>query len=266
MKNKRNEEFTLIELLIVVAIIAILAALLLPALNQARKRAYIAACLSNLKQLGIGMTGYTSDYQDYCVPFQTDAMYGSVPEQWLHIMIKNDYINGATLLCPAREGEAISSYHRNNRELLRKMSSKSYNFTTEAARVPDYGYNSEGLGKTRARVSTFTGTTPFPVKISAVKQPSRKIMNADGLVVVKTNPTQLGEYGRAQLFWAAPTANTAGPDPRHEGACNFLFAAGNAGILKAPCKGPMGMDFIYNLTKWPNKPNNMWTAGDTVPY
>lgn len=54
--------FTLIELLVVIAIIAILAAILFPVFAQARMKAKTAACLSNTKQLGLGLSMYADDY------------------------------------------------------------------------------------------------------------------------------------------------------------------------------------------------------------
>lgn len=55
--------FTLVELLVVLAIIAILIAILLPVVTAARRQANQVACQSNLRQLGIAMAGYASDYQ-----------------------------------------------------------------------------------------------------------------------------------------------------------------------------------------------------------
>ena len=62
---KRNTNFTLIELLVVIAIIAILAALLMPALNKARTTARAAKCISNLKQCGMMIGMYGSDFNGY---------------------------------------------------------------------------------------------------------------------------------------------------------------------------------------------------------
>ncbi len=63
--RRREAGFTLVELLVVVAIITILAGMLLPALEKAVSSARQAACQSNFKQLGVAFTCYAGDYQGY---------------------------------------------------------------------------------------------------------------------------------------------------------------------------------------------------------
>jgi prepilin-type N-terminal cleavage/methylation domain-containing protein/prepilin-type processing-associated H-X9-DG protein len=63
-KHRVRGGFTLIELLVVIAIIAILAAILFPVFAQARDKARSAACLSNTKQLSLGVMMYAQDYDE----------------------------------------------------------------------------------------------------------------------------------------------------------------------------------------------------------
>src|SRR5688572_8951045 len=62
--RRERAGFTLIELLVVIAIIAILAAILFPVFAQAREKARQSSCLSNFRQLGLGMMMYAQDYDE----------------------------------------------------------------------------------------------------------------------------------------------------------------------------------------------------------
>ena len=72
--------FTLIEVLVVVAIVTVLASLLLPALAQAKAKAHAIACASNIKQLSLGWLLYADDNTDLLVNNQ--IYFGFLSQPW----------------------------------------------------------------------------------------------------------------------------------------------------------------------------------------
>jgi prepilin-type N-terminal cleavage/methylation domain-containing protein/prepilin-type processing-associated H-X9-DG protein len=98
--------FTLVELLVVIAIIAILAALLLPVVGRAKEKGRSAACLSNLRQVGISLQLYVQDHENK-LPVMYDALVStsSVPvtnSQATIDQVLSNYLGAARiLLCPS---------------------------------------------------------------------------------------------------------------------------------------------------------------------
>jgi len=85
-RQLRLNGFTLVELLVVIGIIAVLIAVLLAALGRARAQANRVVCLSNIRQLGVGILMYCNDNKGY---FPTVALAGQggyiqYPEDWIH--------------------------------------------------------------------------------------------------------------------------------------------------------------------------------------
>jgi prepilin-type N-terminal cleavage/methylation domain-containing protein/prepilin-type processing-associated H-X9-DG protein len=190
-KPYRKLAFTLIELLVVIAIIAILAAILFPVFARARENARRASCLSNLKQIGLGIMMYTQDYDEkYPTVFvgtrgsagdgytiQTDASMpgkhyrvndGSYSNYWMTWMDEVfPYVKSLQVfVCPSQP-DNYRDYNGN----------QSYN-------VPYYGYNKYGNGIAAAQVDqpsiTMLGMDMHYYYISSTGCSSRTlILNTD---------------------------------------------------------------------------------------
>ena len=203
-----NRGFTLIELLVVIAIIAILAAILFPAFARARENARRASCMSNLKQIGLGIMQYTQDY-DETMPVYDWPDSGCVGgtgggngcHGWANVV--QPYVKSDQLFqCPSEsKGPAIHT----------------------AVGYSDYAYSlNMGWLNFSAAPSNF-GT----VSLSAISQPVQSVVVVDAATGAATNNIYTGTKAETGLV----TSLTEGM--RHLDGINYLFADGHVKWLKS---------------------------------
>ena len=119
-KERNRQYFTLLELLIVVAIIAILAGMLLPALHASMQKAKQIQCSGNLKQVIAAQQYYSMDFKD-CFVRSVTADNSVKYEAWMHLLAKDSdwklgnkkifpgYISSKVFQCPAMDFRSIPS-------------------------------------------------------------------------------------------------------------------------------------------------------------
>lgn len=117
----RQRGFTLIELLVVIAILAILAAILFPVFARARASARQTGCISNLRQLGLALEMYASDYRDL-YPYACDSADTYAPDIWAPFPEWQ-----AQIAIMPRVVDVLQPYTR-NREIFRCPADTGYDY------------------------------------------------------------------------------------------------------------------------------------------
>ena len=101
---KRTKGFTLVELLVVVAIIALLVSILLPTLGKAKEQARMVSCLANLKSLGLSFAFYSTENDGW---YPAGCGYGGDPPTW-DCLLQPYYENYGLLRCASDKLERAS--------------------------------------------------------------------------------------------------------------------------------------------------------------
>ena len=254
--------FTLIELLIVIAIIAILAGMLLPALNAARAQARAVKCTGNLKSIVSAASHYADDYYDYIavkatagdwdlgfwayllspyLGFKTNYSSHSWAKEWSTANWAKLFKNGTVLTCPAR-----------------KLVTSKARYRTVTDKGVTYAFNDENHGGF-SYGGAFTGTTgvgKFPAKTWSRYKEIRGKSPSSQLIIGDNRDTGAYDSDSPSSRFAMIHNPVNGSPPsgseRHNGTGNYSWGDGHVTSKQRP-KALWGITtapWIYNKTRY----------------
>jgi len=201
MKQQRSN-FTLIELLTVIAIIAILAGLLLPAIQNARVRAKTTACLSNQKQVSAFISAYMNEENQYFMSTSGTSDW----DVWGYTLHRRNLANDVKVLrCPAIVNYKFTSY-------------QPANFDTEVKETYGAVYSDDGFDFRGTKYLYTTGSNPVRISPTQLVLGGCTVNNAKKpvhLLDLKSNAS----------------ATEGNPFLIHGNFCNFFFLDGHSESL-----------------------------------
>jgi prepilin-type N-terminal cleavage/methylation domain-containing protein/prepilin-type processing-associated H-X9-DG protein len=230
----RRGAFTLIEILVVIAIIALLAAILFPVFSRVRENARRASCQSNLKQLGLAVLQYAQDYDEHYVPplITFSGICNANAFELLNPYTKSQQI----LVCPSDETPFVSTTLGCNVTQAAGLGIAPYSVTSYAinSRLSTLRLSGNKGGDTTA------GPTYSGIAVASVPRPATSVLMTDaGADYDATKPAaEWVEYPCTPSSGVSPvlldpavsdpsSGNRCAPLSRHLETTNVLFFDGH---------------------------------------
>ena len=225
----KDKGFTLIELLVVIAIISILAAILFPVFARARENARRASCLSNLKQIGLGIAMYTQDYDERLVSYAYPAAV-SGPTLGFQIVLHPYVKNYQLYLCPSARKISTSS----------SSNCDPTHVSTDGLGAGAYGYNYQNLGDYYRNSGPVSESNPNRLRdrsLAEIAAPAETVMLTEISRLI--GPALIPQ----PTSWPNPDSSSCntGPAPKtlgdqrglwHFDGTNVAFVDGHAKFMK----------------------------------